>query len=406
MFAWTRSLPVGIFLALWGGCACRQHCQSVGTYTGKSEQQFECRRIEPQAIVADISRVPADLKPEKEPAYCVLSEMEAQCLAVRNSNLANLLAKEAEAVRQQSSDRSGSNLASELLCLASRHRRNVDASAALQVLLKLVEAEGGSQNLNLRLDEVQGMEATVKSLEAAGLLSPVSDTELSGQRLDLLHRQVELQNTIKRLNHELALLIGTPLPPDTRYWPEVELKIDPDLPDRDEAVAAAVSMRSDLAAWNMATQADSGDSLPAVRMLLQSVGTGLGNANTPNRLALLFRNLSQHGESQVRSEQLSLGLTDTRYAARDQTLQAIDLMQTRLSQIGLTRQRLELALTRLKSGEQQQQLTAAPLNTRKLKLDVLAIEQDLLHDVIEWKIATVKLKEAQGLLEIECCSGG
>ena len=33
---------------------------------------------------------------------------------------------------------------------------------------------------------------------------------------------------------------------------------------------------------------------------------------------------------------------------------------------------------------------------------LMAAEQDLFHDVIEWKLAVVKLREAQGALAIEC----
>ena len=65
-----------------------------------------------------------------------------------------------------------------------------------------------------------------------------------------------------------------------------------------------------------------------------------------------------------------------------------------------------MAQAHLQASEQQQQLTSgAPLGVRKARLDLLAVEQDLLHDVIAWKLAVVKLKEAQGLLAVECGYG-
>ena len=56
---------------------------------------------------------------------------------------------------------------------------------------------------------------------------------------------------------------------------------------------------------------------------------------------------------------------------------------------------------------QKKQLDGAAIfEARKARLDVLAAEQDLLHDVIEWKLAVVKLREAQEELAIECGFSG
>jgi hypothetical protein len=46
------------------------------------------------------------------------------------------------------------------------------------------------------------------------------------------------------------------------------------------------------------------------------------------------------------------------------------------------------------------------LSVHKARLEVLAVEQDLLHDVIEWKLAVARLKAAQGLLAVECGYAG
>jgi outer membrane protein TolC len=100
---------------------------------------------------------------------------------------------------------------------------------------------------------------------------------------------------------------------------------------------------------------------------------------------------------------LAESLADRQRTVRHETLQAVVMIETRLTQIGLSRRRLEIANEHLRASEEQQKLTAgAPLNVHKARLDVMAVEHDLLHDVIEWKLAQVKLKEAQGLLAVEC----
>jgi hypothetical protein len=53
--------------------------------------------------------------------------------------------------------------------------------------------------------------------------------------------------------------------------------------------------------------------------------------------------------------------------------------------------------------EAQQRLAeGGAFRIHRAQLDAIVIEQDLLHDVIEWKLALIKLKQAQGLLAIEC----
>src|SRR5688572_10423076 len=100
MFARIKSLPIGLLLVVCGGCVCRDcltrcHCWPKAA-------QLECRQVEPQAIIPDLSLLPKNLPPEKPSGqFCELSETNAQCLAAKNSKSANLLVKEADAVATQ-----------------------------------------------------------------------------------------------------------------------------------------------------------------------------------------------------------------------------------------------------------------------------------------------------------------
>lgn len=83
--------------------------------------------------------------------------------------------------------------------------------------------------------------------------------------------------------------------------------------------------------------------------------------------------------------------------------QAIATIEARLNQLALSQQRTEAL--RLHLDNLNRKAEAAPVASfeiRRAKVALLAAEQDLFHDVIEWKVAGVKLREAQGELAVEC----
>lgn len=401
----VKSITIALLLIGCSGCVCRNACLTQNGQTSVATAFLECSPVEPQPLVPDVSQVPEAAPPET-PRYCALSEQDAQCLAAGNSAIANLLVAEADAISAQRSGHHGAGgdptFARTLLVLAAIHQRNTDAANSLELFLRLAEAEAGSQNLDRQLGQVEGTLADVGQLEERGLLSPVSKLDAESQRLQLRHQQVELHATIKRLNHQLVEIIKLELEPGSQFWPEVNLMVDPLLPDAEESVMVALANRADLAALRLAANASGRDSLAAAQLLLPQLSGGSLPATPTMSLALLHSRkiLSQ---ADVRGEQLSMALAERERAARNETLQAHSWVSARLAQIDLTRQRLEYGRTRIRSLEQQRQLTpGTQFNLRKARAEVLVIEQDLLHDVIEWKVAVVRLKQAQGLLAAEC----
>ena len=49
--------------------------------------------------------------------------------------------------------------------------------------------------------------------------------------------------------------------------------------------------------------------------------------------------------------------------------------------------------------------TVTALDIAAADLKLLDAQRELVHQVMAWRIAQVKLKEAQGLLVFECCNG-
>lgn len=373
---------------------------------------FDCRATTHQAVAVDVTQVSAQtgkLSLSEPRQYCALEEQEAQCLAATNASLANLMVREAAAVAAQPTGgclRGGSDtsLTQQLLRLEANDKRNESASGALQVFWRLVEAEGGAANLTRREREIEAMLQEIGQVQQQGLLSPVTRSDLEIQRATLWHQQAEVHGSITKINYQLQDLLGVELIKDAHFWPVAALDVVTALPDGGAAVNLAMEHRADLAALRLAVSSSSDDSTSAARTLLQLAGGGLGIAPTsPCCLSLLLLAHRSDCEGSIRSQQLCALLSDQQRTAKHETLQAVALVETRLTQIGVTKRRLELAQARVQSIEAQLKLSSSsPLALRKARLEVLAADQDLLHDVVEWKIALVKLKEAQGLLAEEC----
>ena len=400
----TRLLAITIALALLGGCACQNCCPEATL--ARAARAFDCRQARREPLRPDVSSVPPlDSAPRilGKPKLCALSEQTAQCLAATNATTANLIIQEAEAQTiGRPAHSHSSELTSQVLRLEATHKQNAAAAGALEAFLRLAEAEGGTDNLERREQVISSMLADIGRLQQQGLLSPVSKGEIESQRIEVWHRQAELRSTIQGLNYQLKDLLGVAIADDARFWPEARLTVTIARPESVEAVGVALANRADLAAARLAASAGGREGVSVARTVIQ-LASGLAMMPQTSGLARLTHAHASQLEESFRSQQMAELLADRDRAARHETRQAVSVVATRLVQIGLTNRRLELAKEHLKACEQQQNLASgAPLNRHKARLDVLAVEQDLLHDVIEWKLAVVKLKEAQGLLAVEC----
>ena len=405
MLACAKPLTILLTLVVATGCASRDCYRAPVCASTPATPLFDCRDTDRQPFVPDVSLVP-EMKSRDQPNYCALPEQDVQCLAAMNSTLANLLVKEAEAVIELPagwhSMEVNKYLLRDLFLLTATHQRNQDAAAAMEVFLRLVEAEAGDQSIEKQFVQIDSTLADIRRLEERGLLPPVTKSEIEGQRLDLLHRQADLQPTIHGLNVRLAELLDVELQPGSRFWPAAELVVDPTIPDFEEAMMLALTNRADLAALRRASNADGRDRRVAAQLTMQTISGGLTSPITPPRLALLHANALDN-ESEVRGEQIGLMLGERERATRNETAQAVMVLHARLQQIELTRKRLALAQQHVKAVEQQQELTSgATFNLRKARTAAVIVEQSLLHDTIEWKLALVKLKQAEGLLASEC----
>jgi outer membrane protein TolC len=364
---------------------------------------FACEPVERKPLLLDLSLLTQRPPSAASRLYCNLPEREAQCLSAANSPTARALEHDADVLLAQSGGlfhRRSNDAAAEVLRLRATHERNLSAAAGMILLLRLSEAESGTNHLVQSLQVVGDMLGDVRRLQAAGLPSPSGQAQLEAERLLTERRLIELQVTIDELNWQLATLMGVDLPPESRFWPDVDLKVDPALPAIEDAVGMALVQRGDLAAARLATTLSDREILRAAGALLGSSGSGI--AASGGALGCLHVRANRE-EAALLRENLTEASSDQELAVRHEVARAVAVVRLRLEQVALSQQRVEVQRRRLQeSGKKDDWETAGGSERHTARLDLLQAEQDLLHDAIEWKIAAVKLREVQGDLAIEC----
>ncbi len=396
----TIVLLLGMLAA---GCAkdrkCCQPCYPPYTVA------LECERVERQPLVADLSLLGNRSISPAARAYCNLTERDAQCLAAMNAPNARLLELEADALEAQPSGvhhAAAGGTTATALRLQAIHERNRNASAAVQLLLRIAGAEHAADSLRQQLTEIKQTLDDLKRLQIAGMELPLSGPQTEAQHFEVEHKLGELELTIDLLNEQLAMLLGQTLPPATRYWPDVNLQVNPALPPAEESQALAVVQRADLAALRVAANGDGRDSGNAARALLGTSAAGLGASGGCGILSLVHFRAAEE-EAALRSEQLYGAAADRERSTRHEVAQAIATIEARLNQLALSQQRTEALKLHVDNLNRKAEASPVPsFEIRRAKLALLAAEQDLFHDVIEWKVAGVKLREAQGELAVEC----
>lgn len=394
-------------LSLAGGCAVGGRCETCAPCP--APLILQCRPVARGEIAVGLANVPARdaFAFNDQLPYCAVSELDAQCLAATNASLARSLEQEAAAIgAQNKGGHHGPDVAAQqqILYLQATHERNRAAAHAMQLYLRLAEAEGGVHNARHRSLEVNQMVSDVQRLQAAGLQPPVSLSTVQAQQLELVHKQVDLEALIDQLNHQLVKLLGAEPPPFTRLWPEADLTVNPAIPPVAESQQIALAQRADLCALRVAASVNDPKNLDISRALLAQSGVGLGLAMNPcASLLAVFHHKARREEAGIRQAQLASTLADQERQARHDVAEAISTLQARVVQIGLSRRRLELLENQHQRLEKSRPVeVGAGFEAHKARIDALAGQQDLLHDVVEWKLALLKLQEAQGALAIQC----
>ena len=174
--------------------------------------------------------------------------------------------------------------------------------------------------------------------------------------------------------------------------------------DARAAVSDGLYRRANLNLLRMLIQSLEADTLDGVRLSLSAI---TGTAGTPAAAACLLH-VGSGDEVGSRRRQLDDLLARQELAAAEEIRQAVFAVEIRLQQVATANRKVEfcreqLQVQRLSRERPGSTVTALDIAAADLKL--VDARRELVHQVMAWRIAQVKLKEAQGLLVFECCNG-
>jgi outer membrane protein TolC len=335
--------------------------------------------------------------------YRVLRAEEVQCLAAANAPLANLYASESEAVLAKSNRRTrcSAPVTSRLMAYRAIDERNKAAGAALELLYSLAEAEANRDILSRSIQQLDGAVANLDRLKQSGLKMPLDRTALERQKLDWLDQHIQLNAAVAKMQGQLQQLCGFDIDTNAPIWPQTDLAVTVGAIDAQAAISDGLANRADLGAIKMLGGSLSADTLPAIQTGMQGLGAGLGTSMVANRL--IGRDSGSEGELQSRQSQLNDAQRELERTISREVAEGVQAVDARLRGIAVAKERCDVwqqRLAQMKGRREADGVTTFDLNA--VEFEILRAEGDRLHRVVAWKIAQAKLRQAQGLLAVDC----
>lgn len=399
------------------GCATRSPIRSE-SYHRKSGLPAESELVVgPRgSLVPDITQLdttslkglePAE--PSEDAQYRVLRPEEVKCLAAAAAPLANLIEWEGRLAASDSGTRSARAVALKRRWLGFQavEARNRAAGRALEVFYLLAEVEANRDLLRRGLKEIDEAIANLRRLESEGIRIPVGQDshDLPRRRMDLLARWGESETAVRRLSGQLHQLIGLPLDDLMPLWPAADLQVTGDAVDVESAVTVGMEQRADIALLRQLVRSVDADTLALVRSTLGRIDSVLGATVSSPRAFLAYSSpTGREEETHVRRHQLrELLESQERLAAEEIRDAALNVTAT-LNQVVLAKGVRDNRRQRVESLEQRRGTAdgITVFDISAARMQEIEAQRGLVHQVIAWRIAQVKLKQAQGALALEC----
>jgi hypothetical protein len=366
--------------------------------------------------VGDLAEVDDALRPSlRQPAeYRALSPEQCQCLAVKASSEGNSLASERRALSSTASPHGYSEeerLKLQVLWASELEARNHSAAQALTTYYHLAQAEANRPILARSLNELDDALANVARLREHGMQIPFDDGELHRQRLAVLDKQLKTTSQLDQLNAQLVQQIGlstTEIRP--RIWPTADFTVVVAATDIELAVAVGTatrpelrllaSLQSSLRAKNVAVTRDV---VGGASGLISSQHKFTGMVSLLGVREFFGQRRSNRLELPTRQRQLANYYDQRRREVTTEIQQAVLEAESTLRRTAVEKQAVTAWRTELDElGKKSQIEEATFLDISRARLKRLEAESDEIEQIIAWKIALVKVKEAQGMLVTEC----
>ncbi|MBM4072451.1 MAG: TolC family protein [Planctomycetes bacterium] len=398
-------------LLMLSGCAGRSSCSVAPGFepellpaVGRGDFSAEMQAPSANALPSsDTTAAPS--------AYRQLLALQCQCLAVDASAKANILDLEGQAATQKAEAKKFGHgkpsLMADVLNFLAMEERNKDAASALDFYYRLGEAEASADILRETLLQVGDALNKARELKGKGLEVKVDETALHRQKLDLESQAVKLQLQIEQFSGELRRRLAlAPCEVDWRFWPAQAFHIAIGCVETPQAIAVGLENRPILLLLNLLeTELAEGD--PAtVRRMLGMVNNALGQGGSCPCLKKLLAILCGTAEERaLRRQQLALYRTDREREVVEDIRHAVLAIQTQKEALLLALQKAESWHDKVKEAEEKQSKGLGSFaDTTDARVNWLKARRAIAEEFINMQRAWVQLRQAQGILPLECSS--
>jgi hypothetical protein len=344
----------------------------------------------------------------------VLTPEQVQRNAVLNSGLGKALAddegRDGHACLACLPARKRARLMRLLKGYAADEARNQQAGLALTAYFRLAEARLQIRLVREGIEIAQGVVARAEEMKKRGIPLPEDLTQLRRQHSDVAAEAVKLELLRDRLTEQLRQLADGTLCTEHIGTIEVFHVVDEPI-DEAEAITTAFKYRPDLNLLRAALANLDAKTLPLIHQLMGGFHPLLGDKVRrcvplveclPRALPLLAK-----GELERVRGQLEAMLSERERQAASEVRQAVRKIRAGVRLAEGARDRDALAGRRLAELEE---MAARGLATDgdlpRARRDRVKTRGDVLHEAIEWEVARVELRQAQGLLVRDVLGAG
>jgi outer membrane protein TolC len=338
---------------------------------------------------------------------------QCRCLAAQRGLAVRLIAQESALVgitaqRTWFGDAHAFAVQQQVLRYRAEVRANESAAAALDLLLRLSEAERLELLLKLAVPQFDEARKDIQTLRRQGLLGAQDATELDRYRIQLDEQQRLVDASVVQAGAQLRYLLGMDPAHGPRIHPVLEGAIATVTApiDVEQAIATGLAMRPDLNLLRMLIGELDFRTLPFALGALQHVESSAGVPPAGSPLLALLKRSCNDTAVEIRRSQLVTLLQDLEQASVAEIRRAVETVATEVQQMRLAEQTIGTWLERLKDVDRHiKEGTATPLDLSTSRLRLLEARSNLVKHATEARIAEIRLREAQGILATGCCGG-
>jgi hypothetical protein len=347
--------------------------------------------------------------PAPDESYQLLDAKTCQCHAATNANTANLVLLErywAGVVIECDSRAVRDNLCLErdLLALHATGIRNKAAGTALETFYQLAGLEARKFYLEQALQETVRSLNRADSLSKEGLPLKIDRAEIAGSLSQLQDRQLQMDYLRVQLNGQLQMMLDCPQDEQSFYWPQIDWQVDESHLDADVELALGLAGRSDLRGLQLMICQLEKRTLTVARGVVAIADGTLGSVEPTAGIVHKLRCFRcSDGEVPIRCRQLALMFSDTQELATAEIKGAVYEVLLQQKRIVLSRQAVKQRRQRLHALTVKRDVDeVAIFELSKARGRLFEAESELIQQVVQLKIAQVRLRKAKGLLAKEC----